>query len=218
MAIRIRERRRRIQVVRFQLVVEGAPNGHALRDLGQLLFSVSRYLDLGQHLVIPMIPATELPVTERVRRVGDVDRAESCGVDGANRWSILAIPNLVVAASAHEIVRERVEREEHADPTFRVGVEDHDMPVVFRAHVDSHPIANFQIAVAVQPHLHGLILGAGATGCRHRQRLYRHQQGKKGYRSHGTSDFGQDGRAEPVWQQNLFLSSVASCMPQRKLL
>lgn len=95
MAICIRERGRGIQVVRFQLVVEGAPNGHALRDLAQLLFGVAYHFDLGQHLVVPMISSTELPVTERVRRVSDVDRPESRGIDGANRWSILAFPKVL---------------------------------------------------------------------------------------------------------------------------
>jgi hypothetical protein len=156
--VRVGQRHGRVEVIRFEFIDRAGTAGHTPSNLSQLLLGVPDDVDIRECLVIPMIASAEFVVIEWVRRIGHEYGPEACGLHRPHGRSIVAISDLIIPATPDKIVGERIEGKQNPNAALGVGVQHHDVAVVFRPQVDPYAVTKFQIAAAVQPHLNGLVL------------------------------------------------------------
>jgi hypothetical protein len=119
-----------------------------------------------------VVAPAELAITEGIPRKRRVDGSVSDLVSGLNRFSVLPIPNLEIPPTANEVILVRIDGEQDADASSRIGVKYYEVPVLFGSYVHSHTVAEIEIVFAVEPHLQRWVLLDGQRG---RRRFHRRQ-------------------------------------------
>ncbi len=183
-AVRPRVCRRRAEVIGVGVVHKRTADSHSLGNLCQRTFGLARDLVLVEDAVVPVIPPAEVTVAERILRERDIYGPVSNLFHGPNGVVVLPIAYLEVATAANEVVRKGVEREEHADAAFRIGMKHHEMSVCFRADVHPDLFIEFELVVVTEPNLQRwILLDDRRCGDGHG----RDQQREKSDGLHGTS-------------------------------
>jgi hypothetical protein len=148
-----------VHVIIGDVIVEAATHCHLLDDLRELLLRVAVDFNVPENAVIPVIVADELTVPKRIGGIRRVERAEAWRFHNANCLPIPAAANLEVAAATDEIILERIQGKQYAHAPLGIGVQDHQVPVVLRPHVDPDAVAEIQVLASAQPYLEGRVLG-----------------------------------------------------------
>ncbi len=173
-AVRPRVCRWRAEVIGVGVEHKRTADSHSLGNLRQRTFGVARDLVLVEDAVVPVIPPAELTIAERILRERDIHGPVSDLVHGPNGVVVLPIAYLEVATAPNEVVGKRVEREEHADAAFRIGMKHHEMSVCFRSDVHPDLFIEFEMIVVAEPNLQRWILlddrRCGDGQGRHQQR------------------------------------------------
>jgi len=148
-----RVRRRGVQVVRVRFIDERTADSHPLGDLRQHGIGIAGHVVVVEAAVIPVVASAELAITEGILGKRHVDGSVSNLLRGPNRFSVLPTQNLEIPATANEVIHVRIDGEQHADTSFRIGVKYHEVPVVFDSYVHAYTVAEIEIVLAVEPHL-----------------------------------------------------------------
>jgi hypothetical protein len=94
-----------------------------------------------------MIVAGEVAKVESVRRDGGEHGARPVGSINLERVAIAATADLELPPAAHEVIIGRIEREEHADPAFGVGVQHDEVPILRALDVHTGAVAGIKLIV-----------------------------------------------------------------------
>jgi hypothetical protein len=207
-----------VDVVIGDVVIEAAAHRHALDDFRQLLLGVAVDLNVPENAVVPVVVADELIVPKRIGGIRRVDRAEARGFHDPHGFPIPAAANLEVAAAADEVVLERIQGKQHAHAPLGICVQDHQVPVVLRLHVDPEAVTEIQVLTSAQPDLDRRVLDHTNRCGNGRRCGVRNSQGDQKCGQHDTSNVRRCRRFCPSLPEQPRCHIVASCVPRRKLL
>src|SRR5207237_10554343 len=132
-----------LDVVRREVVVPVAVvRGHdALRQVRDRHVGIAVHATVRDGAIVPMVPAFERVVHQRVAGVDGEDVADPRGIVDVERVARVATRDLVVAAAAREVVLPRLAREQDPHPAVRVDAQDGDVGVLLAAEVNAHTVA-----------------------------------------------------------------------------
>jgi hypothetical protein len=97
-----------------------------------------------------VISQDEAVKTERIPRYGSV-YGTAARVIGLKRLPPATASNLVLLLTADEVVFVGVEREQNPEAPLRVYMEDHQVSIVFGAHLHLGAIAREEAAIVIDP-------------------------------------------------------------------
>src|SRR5438876_383986 len=153
-----------LDVVRRQIVVPVAvPRRYdALRQVRDRHVRVAVYATVGNGAIVPMVVALERVVHERVTRDDGEDVAHARVVVDIEGDAGVAARDLVVAATAREVVLPRLARKQHPHPAIGVDAQDGDVRVLLGAKVHAHALAGcIGVLAPVGPDLDAWAVGPG---------------------------------------------------------
>src|SRR5713101_1391867 len=155
-----------LHVVRRNIVIPITVTiGHdALRQVGESDVRIAPDPSVGDQPIIPVVPALDAVVHERVGRGHGEQVADTRIVIDVEGVAVVSALHLVVATTAGEVVLPRLARKQHAHPAVGVDAQDRHEGIPIGAEVSADALAAGVGAVAPV----GPDLDAGAIVHRHR--------------------------------------------------
>jgi hypothetical protein len=126
-------------------------------DLEEARLRVIAHTVRCDHAVVPVIAANQSVTVVRIRRPCGQHRAVALGLNDGERALFAPAEDLERLTTAHEIVLHRIEREQDADATLEVGVQDDHVAIPIGTREEAHPVTLVVVAIPVEPDLDGWI-------------------------------------------------------------
>jgi hypothetical protein len=175
-------------VIGQEIVIE-ISLGHSTHQLIELRLGIAREAGWSQRPIIPVVAHDESLEPEWCAGYRRVHGSPALPV-GFERLTVAPTPHFVLLSAANEVVSVRIDREQDSEKPFRVNMEDQQIAVLLRPHLDLGIFARQKTAIVTDPDLNGGVV-VELSCCRLKAGIGGNNQGKEQGGDHGTSRIGR---------------------------
>lgn len=135
------------------VVVEVRTRSHSGGDVRQVGLGIVEYEPRIGQAIVPVLVACEFVEAKRIARECGVYRTDTALSEDAEGFTIAPTPDLEFATALHEVVLDRIDREQDAHAAIRLGMQHEQIPVRCDARIDSDTVAQPHLT-PIEPDLH----------------------------------------------------------------